>query len=51
VQTGGHPTRLIAAFCHPQSTVKDELPFDARTSFVPESPAGDKPSTSQAVGS
>ncbi len=36
VQTGGHPSRLLSAITGTQPAVKDELPFDARTSFAPE---------------
>jgi hypothetical protein len=34
-QTGGHPSRLLSAITGVCPTVKDELPFDARTSFAP----------------
>lgn len=36
VQTGGHPARFLSAFMSDKPTVKNELPFDARTSFAPE---------------
>lgn len=35
-QTGGHPHRLLSAITDTQPSVKDELPFDARTSFTPK---------------
>ena len=35
-QTGGHPSRLLSAITVAKPTVKDELPFDARTSFTSE---------------
>ena len=35
VQTGGHPSRLLSAITGAKPTVKNELPFDARTSFAP----------------
>ena len=37
IQTGGHPLRLLAAFRWPENVLKEELPFDFRTSFAPES--------------
>lgn len=36
VHTGGHPSRLLSLITSTQPAVKDELPFDARTSFAPE---------------
>ena len=51
IQTGGHPTRVIAALWHPQPTIKEELPFDARTSFVADAPAPETPATTQPNGS
>ncbi|MBU0616699.1 MAG: hypothetical protein KKI02_03180 [Planctomycetes bacterium] len=35
-QTGGDPSRLLSAITGANPTIKDELPFDARTSFAPE---------------
>jgi hypothetical protein len=35
-QTGGHPLRLLSAVTAAKPSVKDELPFDARTSFTPQ---------------
>ncbi len=35
-QVGGHPSRLLSAITGAKLAVKDELPFDARTSFALE---------------
>jgi hypothetical protein len=49
VETGGHPSRFLSAITGDGANVKDELPFDARTSFAPtphrESPS--PPATSE----
>lgn len=39
VQTGGHPVRALSAMMDTRPTVKEELPFDARTSFTSEARA------------
>lgn len=35
-QSGGHPLHLLGGLLRPQPMTKEELPFDARTSFTPK---------------